>query len=316
MYFLSLLLTIFTFVEFNCENLFDCRDDSSADDQEWLSEGARKWTPDKYWRKLNRVGQTIISCGDTEQGWYLPDMVALCEVENDSVLHDLTRRSLLRSARYEYLVTHSADPRGIDVALLYSPLSFSLLRSYSLRVHPENNRHPLRDVLYAAGLTVTGDTLHVFVLHAPSRRGGKAQTAAYRERVAERVGQSVDSILHLQPSANIVIAGDFNDYTGDNTLKRYLSRGLTDISAGAKGRNGAKGTYKYRGRWGSLDHIFVSASMMPLCCECFVHDPAFLLEQDEKYGHVMPFRTYNGYRYNNGFSDHLPLVARFRLPEG
>ena len=40
-------------------------------------------------------------------GWTLPDIVGLCEVENDSVLFDLTRRSLLRKARYEYVMTAS-----------------------------------------------------------------------------------------------------------------------------------------------------------------------------------------------------------------
>src|SRR3712207_8786524 len=40
---------------------------------------------------------------------------------NDSVLTDLTKKSLLRNARYEYVMTDSPDERGIDVALLYSP---------------------------------------------------------------------------------------------------------------------------------------------------------------------------------------------------
>ena len=71
----------------------------------------------KYWQKLNRIGQTIIACGEDSSGWTLPDIVGLCEVENDSVLFDLTRRSLLRKARYEYVMTASNDTRGIDVAL-------------------------------------------------------------------------------------------------------------------------------------------------------------------------------------------------------
>ena len=110
-----LLLSIFTFVELNCENLFDCRHDSLKNDTEFLPEGSYRWTPTRYWQKLNRVGQTIISCGEPQiseqpngdsnpQSWHLPDLVALCEVENDSVIHDLTKRSLLRNARYEYVI--------------------------------------------------------------------------------------------------------------------------------------------------------------------------------------------------------------------
>ena len=87
-----------TFVELNCENLFDCHHDSLKQDTEWLPASVRKWTPDRYWRKVNSIGQEIISCSEQS----LPDLVALVEVENDSVLRDLTRRSLLRNAGYEY----------------------------------------------------------------------------------------------------------------------------------------------------------------------------------------------------------------------
>lgn len=37
------------------------------------------------------------------------------------MLFDLTKRSALRTAGYEYVMTNSPDERGIDVALLYHP---------------------------------------------------------------------------------------------------------------------------------------------------------------------------------------------------
>jgi hypothetical protein len=43
-----------------------------------------------------------------------------------------------------------------------------------------------------------------------------------------------------------------------------------------------------------------------------IHAPLFLLEHDTFYGGYRPRRTYNGMRYQPGYSDHLPLVARFR----
>ena len=49
-----------------------------------------------------------------------PALVALCEVENDSVMRDLTRYSALREADYRYVMTQSPDERGIDVALVVS----------------------------------------------------------------------------------------------------------------------------------------------------------------------------------------------------
>lgn len=306
-----LLLSLFTFVELNCENLFDCRHDSLKNDTEFLPDGSYHWTRTRYWRKLNRVGQTIIACGVKGQSWQLPDMVALCEVENDSVLHDLTRRSLLRNARYDYVMTNSPDERGIDVALVYSPFSFRLIRSHSVRVEPIKDMRPTRDILYASGVIASGDTLHVIVAHLPSRRGGERHSRPFRMAAADRVTAVVDSVYNVAKDAKIIIAGDFNDYANSASVRMLCGKRLKDISAEATGRNGAKGTYRYQGEWGSLDHILVSESLARNVVHCYVNDALFLVEPDEKYGGVKPRRNYLGPRYQNGFSDHLPLVATF-----
>ncbi len=308
-----LLVSIFTIVELNCENLFDYQHDSLKNDYEYLPDALRHWDSWKYWKKLNSIGQEIISCGEQEDGWQVPDLVALCEVENDSVLNSLTKRSLLRKARYEYVMTDSPDERGVDVALLYSPFSFALLNHHSLRINPVGDRGPTRDILYASGQIITGDTLHVFVVHAPSRYGGERFSRPYRLAVAERLCAAVDSIRHFSPHAKIVMAGDFNDYSNNASIERIENHGMTDISRDAKGTHGAKGTYRYQGEWGSLDHILVSQSMAAWLVDCRINDQPFLLEDDEKYGGVQPKRNYKGFKYNYGYSDHLPLIARFRF---
>lgn len=306
-----LLLSIFTFVELNCENLFDCRHDSLKNDTEFLPDGSYHWTRTRYWRKLNRVGQTIITCGEKKSSWRLPDMVALCEVENDSVLHDLTRRSLLRNARYDYVMTCSPDERGIDVALVYSPFSFRLIRSHSVRVEPIKDMRPTRDILYASGVIASGDTLHVIVAHLPSRHGGERHSRPFRMAAADRVAAVADSVYNVSKDAKIIIAGDFNDYANSASVRMLCGKRLKDISAEATGRNGAKGTYRYQGEWGSLDHILVSEALARNVVDCYINDAPFLVEPDEKYGGVKPRRNYLGPRYQNGFSDHLPLVATF-----
>lgn len=167
--FLTLILSsLLTFVELNCENLFDTRHDSLKNDVEFLPEGSYHWTPYRYWHKVNHLGQVIMGLGYEEASGdvQLPDLVALCEVENDSVLFDLTKRSVIRTAGYEYVMTHSPDERGIDVALMYQPFSFSLIHSWSIRVKRLPDTRPTRDILYVSGRVITGDTLHVFVVHA------------------------------------------------------------------------------------------------------------------------------------------------------
>ena len=308
---LSLLLAGFlTFVELNCENLFDTRHDEGKQDEEFLPDATRHWTGKRYWRKLNNIAQELLSCA-SEQG--IPDLVALCEVENDSVVRDLCRRSLLRGAGYDYLVTRSPDLRGIDVALLYSPFSFSPVRHYPLRVEPVEGMRPTRDILYVAGRVASGDTLHVFVVHAPSRFGGERYSRPFRQQVVDRLGASLDSLRQVSPDAQVVIAGDFNDGADGHALRQLYTYGLVNISSGAIGQHGVKGTYRYKGEWGSIDHILTSPSLVSRVDTVFIHAPRFLLEEEPLYGGFRPRRTYNGMRYQPGYSDHLPLVARFRL---
>lgn len=304
--FLSLLLTGFlTLVELNCENMFDCQHDSLKDDTEWMPDGKRKWTPARYWRKLNHIGQEILSC--QQEG--VPDLVALVEVENDSCLFDLTRRSLLRGAGYEYLMTQSPDVRGIDVALLYQPMTFRPICYDYLDVKPLEGMRPTRDILYVKGETLRGDTLHVFVVHAPSRYGGEKQSRPNRQLIADRL---MSVVRQLPVDAKVIIAGDFNDGATDPALRFLEDNGLHNVTAKATGSHGAKATYRYQGVWQSIDHVFVSTVLLNSVEQSFINDAPFLLEEDKKYGGVKPLRTYNGYRYQRGFSDHLPLVVRFR----
>lgn len=322
-----MLASLFTMVELNCENLFDCRHDSLMNDTEWTPQGAYRWTSKRYWQKLDNVSRTIIACGELPMGlcadgetahdrplqWHLPDLVALCEVENDSVMTDLTRRSLLRNAGYEYIMTNSPDPRGIDVALLYSPATFRPLCRRDIRVSVMHDMKPTRDILYVAGQLVGGDTLHVVVCHLPSRRGGEKNTRPHRRRVAEHLCALVDSITLASPEARIIMAGDFNDYAGAQSLNMLSDKGMTDVSHGAKGINGARGTYRYRGEWCSLDHLLMSRPLTASLLTCYVNDREFLVEDDTRYGGKKPRRNYLGPRWLGGFSDHLPLVAVLEL---
>lgn len=298
-----------TLVELNCENLFDCRHDEGKEDLEYLPEGTRYWNRRRYWQKLSNIAQELLST--CEDG--IPDLVALCEVENDSVIHDLTRRSLLRSANYDYLMTASPDQRGIDVALLYNAFSFQPIRQRNIRVEPVEGMRPTRDILYVAGRQHGGDTLHVFVVHAPSRYGGERRSRPFRFAVAQRLCEAVDSVYAVTADARLLIAGDFNDEADGHLLQRICQHlHVRNITKDARGMNGAKGTYRYKGQWGSIDHVLASRTMESLVDTVYVHSPKFLLEEDTFYGGYRPRRTYNGLRYQPGYSDHLPLVVRFR----
>ena len=310
---ISLLLSsLLTLVELNCENLFDCRHDALKNDMEFTPEGARHWTPDKYWNKLNRIGREILSSSAE-----LPDIVALCEVENDSVLHDLTRRSLLREAHYDYLMTESPDGRGIDVALLYQPMRFRPVCYDYVEVAPIKDMRPTRDILHVEGIIASGDTLHVFVLHAPSRYSGEKASRPFRAQVSKTLLQHIAGI-EGNGRKNIIVAGDFNDYASNVSLTMLEKAGLINITKAAGGLNNfAGGTYRFNGEWRSIDHVLLSPALVPKVKDTYINDSPFLLEEDDRYGGHRPRRSFSGYRYHrDGFSDHLPLVVRFDFEKG
>lgn len=306
------LSSVLTLVELNCENLFDCRHDSLKEDLDFLPESGRHWTPTRYWRKINRIAKEIVACGEDTLEYNLPDLVALCEVENDSVMNDLAHRSILRNLHYDYLMTNSPDIRGVDVALLYHTFTFMPISHQSFRVDPLKGMRPTRDILYVKGQVLSGDTLHIFVIHAPSKFGGEKKTRPYRLAVAKRVSMAIDSIRNVSEAPKIIVVGDFNDYSDGPSLQYFEERHLQNVSAKAKGRWKANGTYCFRGHWESIDHVLVSLPMMPHWRTSYIKDAPFLLEEDLTYGGYKPRRTYNGYHYQpDGFSDHLPLVVKF-----
>lgn len=70
--FLSLLLSsFFTFVELNCENLFDTVHDSLKNDTEFLPESDYHWTRTRYWKKINHLSQEIIALGELVTPYYI-----------------------------------------------------------------------------------------------------------------------------------------------------------------------------------------------------------------------------------------------------
>lgn len=307
---------------YNVENLFDCRHDSLKNDYEFLPDALKGWTLARYNDKLAKIAKVIVATGNDN----VPDLVGLCEVENDRCLTDLTEHSPLREADYRYVMTNSPDQRGIDVALLYQRGSFKLLRQNSIRIpHEEIKRTPTRDILHVVGQVLSGDTLDVFVCHMPSRSGGEEQSEPYRLFTAQILNINVDSIVATRQHPNVLIMGDFNDYPTNKSIAEVLGavapqgeiqpKKLYNLMDGRK-----EGTYRYRGEWGVLDQLIVSGfllqghdGMRTSYDKAQILKHPFLLEEDNKYGGDIPSRTYWGAKYHGGFSDHLPVCIDFEI---
>lgn len=304
---------------YNVENLFDTKKDSLKNDDEFLPDGFMRWTPYKYWEKLRNITRVITAVG----GMQSPALVGLCEVENDSVVFDLTRRSPLRAQEYEYIITNSPDERGIDVALLYQRHQFKLLEKNEYEVvFQDKTTRPTRNLLHAVGKIINGDTLDVFVCHWPSRSGGQKESEPARLDAAQLLRSKTDSLFATRQKANIVIMGDFNDHPDNRSLYQTLGAKSVNDSISANTlhnmfyhrlRDADFGTYSFQGRWEILDQFIVSGNLLSQMHTLKIKDnsahvfkPNFLLREG-RFGNKEPFRTNLGPRYLGGFSDHLPV---------
>ena len=254
----------FLVMEYNVENLFDCRHDSLKNDLEFLPDSPRGWNYGKFRKKVENIARVILSASREN----VPDIIGICEVENEFCVKTLVRYTQLKEAGYEYVMTNSPDERGIDVALLYQPYSFRLLDKRSIHVPIANiGGRPTRDILHASGRIVTGDTLDVFMVHFPSRSGGWRKSEKFRVMAAGILKSAADSVMSVRSNPNVIIMGDFNDYPQNKSVSEVLnaSKPGNNVEKNALynlmyGREG--GTYRYRGQWGILDQIIVNGNLL------------------------------------------------------
>lgn len=313
---------------YNVENLFDTENDSLTNDEEFLPDGERFWNKHKYYTKLNHIYKVIIALGK----WEPPAIIGICEIENRKVLSDLVNNTPL--VKYEYKILHrdSPDRRGIDVAMLYREDYFEPLHTEFITIHmPEDPEFKTRDILYTKGIAKGADTLHVFINHWPSRWGGQLESEDKRIFVAQKLRLKVDSLLALNPNSNIILTGDFNDYPANKSISVVLgaisnldsieNTNLYNLSS-VFGQFENVGSHKYQGEWGVLDQVIVSGALLnqsnriyTSTNDIFIFNENFLLEPDDAYTGMRPKRNFTGFKYNEGFSDHLPTYIQLYFTE-
>jgi predicted extracellular nuclease len=304
---------------YNVENTFDTIDNPETRDDEFLPDGERHWNTYKYYKKIKSIYKVFVAAG----GWELPELIGLCEIENETILKDLTSNTPLSKYEYSYVHQNSPDHRGIDVCLLYNPQEFKPDQKQFIPLNLPDKYRTTREILYVKGHTSHSDTLHIFINHWPSKWGGEKETNPKRVLAAKTLRRVVDSIFHNNTQANIIITGDFNDEPEKASISNHLKaekpgNAITSSSLYNLSYNWARndmGTHKYQGRWSVLDQFIVSGALLQdtnslatdeAAAHIFKHP--VLLEEDKKHLGKKPYRTFSGYRYNGGYSDHLPIV--------
>jgi hypothetical protein len=314
---------VFTFMFYNVENYFDCLNDSLTSDDEFTFNGVRGWNIDRVHEKTERIAKVILAAGK----WNPPVFVGMCEVENLSILELLSKSITLAKFNYKIIQKDSPDDRGIDVALIYRRDLFRPLNYQSIQItDPTNVSFKTRDILLVCGILNGCDTLHLFVNHWPSRYGGIMETVRYRKLASVALDNAIKNIRKKSPEAKIICTGDFNDTPHDESITELVKPEKSDtvgkadvmINLSERWMSETIQTIKNQYSWEVFDQWIVSDWFLrPNSCYRFLRTEImkspFLLEPDTKFGGVKPKRTYIGYKYQDGFSDHLPVLLRIQL---
>lgn len=320
-------------VSYNVENLFDTVDDPQTDDDAFLKEGAYHWTEDKYHRKVKQTASVLAGIGE----WGYPALIGLVEVENQAVVSDLVDHKQLRNQDYRMAVSRGADPRGIDVALLWHPRYFRQVAAYEIPHYGKPLYYPLRrdprtkqqrSGMGRSTLWVvleskkTGVLLDVLVVHLPSRRGGVRTTSEKRGVVCGKIRRVLNYIGTQREVPRVVLMGDFNDTPSNVALKdslqtfsatdaqgHYMQERLYNLAIPLQ--KAGKGTHYFgKSQW-LPDQIMVSGALLDSELGAYIdppvqkiYSPAYLRQGQR------PKRSFRGTHYSgSGYSDHFPVYV-------
>jgi endonuclease/exonuclease/phosphatase family metal-dependent hydrolase len=242
------------------------------------------WNEVVYQQKLTNIAKVISLVG--------ADIVILQEIENESVLQDLRKKT---SMPYAALVPGD-DSRGIDVAFL-SHYPIESIRHHS--IFHAGKKLDTRGISEIA-LNVNDAKVIIFGNHWPS------QSNPNSERLS--AAELLESLIKNSEADLVLAAGDFNTISTDSPSPYARLRSLIDVET--EGRRQQTQTLppgtRYKKGWASIDKIFYrpSESFSPIFHRYLIVADSFLMDET---GIPLSFDPLSG----QGYSDHLPVVMTF-----
>lgn len=308
---------------YNLENLFDTYDDPEKNDEEFLPDGANKWTERKYGKKLHNIARVISAMAERNGAFHT--ILGVSEIENRRVLEDLVSQPELVPAGYNIVHYDSPDMRGVDVAMLYRPENFEYISSESIPFTLEGYEDfKTRDILMVYG-KIAGEEFAVYVAHLPSRVGGKGGNL--RSRGAEIIREHSLAMMDEHPGIKVIVMGDMNDDPFDESMCEVLGGKLDpdDVEEAEdmfnpfwRMLNDGFGSNAYQNVWSVFDQILVNGSLLNapdgtlrLCKSGpngyygVIFRKPFMVTKTGQYKNN-PYRTFSYGAFMNGYSDHFP----------
>ncbi len=303
---------------YNCENFFDTYHNPGKEDEEFTPNGKYHYTQKIYEQKVHNIATVIQNMGGPDG----PSIIGLAEVENKTVLNDLVRQPELARRNYKYEWFDGPDPRGINVAMLYNPKYFQVLKSEPLHVDLSATRGKsvTRDVLHIYGI-LSGDTVHLFINHWPSRRGGSDESEPKRAIAARVNKDAIENIMKKNSNTKVILMGDLNDNPTDISIAGILGAKGEQNGVTATGLydpwvniyKSGKGTEEYKHIWNLFDQVIISGGFLLNKNHKLRYESAEIFKPDFIIDHYKghegePHRSFVGTHWINGYSDHFSVI--------
>ncbi len=359
----------FTTLTYNVENLFDA--DKVAIFEDYVETGEpNSYNPAKLLEKIRTItkvlqtindggGPEIVSLNEIEMDFTpdskVTDYAAFLEKYKGTTVDKMLTTELndeIRGLPSEaFLLKHLEDSglKGYQVVIGQDQPDFAALASTDPKIHKKGQKNALltkfpiletrshatpdaRDILEVK-VDVDGHPLTVFVNHWKSGAGNPVSEPARRLN-AKTLRERLDQILAADPSADLLIVGDFNSQYNQTQAYPFMGEtGINDVlgSQGDEKKTATatgfslynlwyelpleqRGSDEYDGVWGTLMQDIITPGLYDYSGVQYV-DNSFRVVKVEgvntRTDLQLPRRWSNA-GTGSGASDHFPVSARFR----
>lgn len=257
---------------FNIENFFTTIDNGKeicGPQKSWGCRGAD--SPKEFQRQLDKTVSVVNQSG--------ADVVALQELENDddaSVKALVAELNKVSKTEWDYVDSGYLANDVIKVGIIYKKQKVKPLTEFAVldnNSDPAFKVHRHRPILLQGFETKAGKRFQLASIHLKSKScreakgenkaqgDGQGCYAGERALAAKQLAAWIKSDPLGLGIENTLLAGDFNSYGREDSIRVLEAAGYTDLARHFIGDK--NWTTSYRGKVGALDHIMVSSSVLP-----------------------------------------------------
>lgn len=312
-----------TIATYNVENLFDLKK-SGFEYEEYIPNTRTQWNQKNYLIKLKNISQVICDIK--------PDIIALQEIKSCKAFIDLKNQLKRDGLYYRYHALATAKNTTVKVGI------FSKYPVRYKKEIPINATYRYRNILEVK-INVNGQNLYIFNNHWKSKSGKESERILCAKKLYARVKE-------IGFEKKIVMLGDFNsDYAENKKINNNCNdtqgkTGINDILQTKMMLENADSVIPYKECFYNLwydttlnkrySHVYGKNKE---ALDSIIISPSLLYNKSLYYigSSIESFKAeylFNGNKIycwqitkkiphihqGKGYSDHLPVIAKFRFP--